>query len=119
MVEVRLAKQADVTTHSPTADGLYCTQRHTMHGRKAVVETLLVNKADIHAKFKEGFTAIHLAAEKRHKAVVKVLLEHRVDVNLKVNDGRRALLLAEDTGIRILSSVCKSIGRYREPNRTN
>ena len=52
--------------------------------------------ADVNAKNKSGYTALHLAAKRGHDAVVAVLLEAKADVALASRSGKTALHYVAD-----------------------
>jgi ankyrin repeat protein len=55
------------------------------------VKTHLAGGADVNAKNKGGYTALHLAAKKGHVEVAKVLLEAKADIGLVSKSGKTAL----------------------------
>jgi ankyrin repeat protein len=52
-----------------------------------VVKILLAQGADVHAKDKYGYTAIHLAADITNTEIMELLLAHGANVNAKSKDG--------------------------------
>jgi|ETN07SMinimDraft_1059922.scaffolds.fasta_scaffold27627_4 ankyrin repeat protein len=60
-------------------------------GSIALVRRELSRGADVNAKDKDGFTPLHLAANKGHKEIVKLLIAEGADVNAKDDGGRTPL----------------------------
>ena len=63
-----------------------------------MVEYLLENGADVHAKNRYGVTALHIASREGHTDIVAMLLEKGADVNAKSNNGATALITASEKG---------------------
>jgi ankyrin repeat protein len=68
--------------------GLHVT---SSFGLKAIVEALIDQGADIEAKYKNGETALCIAAIKGDIEVVKLLLDKGAEVEAKGNGRKRAL----------------------------
>ena len=66
-------------------DGRLSTPLHFASGynRIAVVEYLIQNGANVHAKDKGGLVALHNACSYGHYEVSKLLVEHGANVNMK------------------------------------
>jgi ankyrin repeat protein len=52
---------------------------------------LLEHKADVDAKDKNEWTALHRAVENGHDAAARRLLKHKANVNVKDNYGQRCM----------------------------
>lgn len=59
------------------------------------IRLLIKNGLEIHARDKDGYTPLMVAAQTGHTAVVQLLFEKGADVNAKTSDGRTALSIAE------------------------
>ena len=60
------------------------------------INKLLAGGADVNAKNKSGYTALHLSAKRGHDAVAAVLLEAKADVALASRSGKTALHYVAD-----------------------
>ncbi|XP_046302330.2 ankyrin repeat domain-containing protein 36B [Marmota monax] len=63
-----------------------------------MVETLIQNKANIHAVDQKGRTALMFALEQKSKHVVEMLLQSGIDVSAADNFGQMALAYAIASG---------------------
>lgn len=70
----------------------------TYKGHFEIVEILILHRADLIAKNKEGRTPLHLAVKYKHTNILKILLFHGADVNVSSNDGKTPLHLAKEKG---------------------
>ncbi|GAB4236368.1 MAG: hypothetical protein OHK0028_13270 [Deltaproteobacteria bacterium] len=95
LVELLLAKGADVNTRAPHGE----TALHgpCYMGRKEVAELLLAKGADVNAKDERGWTPLHKASYYLRKDVAEVLLAHGADVNAKNEKGETPLTVARQT----------------------
>ncbi|XP_058435889.1 putative ankyrin repeat domain-containing protein 19 [Marmota monax] len=66
--------------------------------RQQVVETLIQNKANIHAVDQKGRTALMFALEQKSKHIVEMLLQNGIDVCAADNFGQMALAYAIASG---------------------
>lgn len=64
-------------------------------GERDVIEPLLTGGADVNARMKNGFTALHTAASRSKKEVVELLLDRGADVNARTKDGKTPLMSAD------------------------
>lgn len=60
----------------------------------SIVEDLLKHGAKVDEKDGAGFTALHLAAIRRHDTVVQLSLKHGANIDVKSKIGKTALQLA-------------------------
>ena len=67
-------------------------------GHKEIVELLIAEGADVHAKDKWGFTPLHKAALCGHKEVAELLIAKGADVNAKHDLGGTPLHAAAQYG---------------------
>ncbi|KAF7478489.1 Hypothetical predicted protein [Marmota monax] len=63
-----------------------------------MVETLIQNKANIHAVDQKGRTALMFALEQKSKHIVEMLLQSGIDVSAADNFGQMALAYAIASG---------------------
>jgi ankyrin repeat protein len=56
-------------------------------GHKEIVELLIAEGADVHAKDKWGYTPLHSAAMHDHKEIAELLIAKGADVNVKIVSG--------------------------------
>lgn len=70
------------------------------NGYKDIVNLLINNGADVNAKYKDGCTALMVAAKWGHHFAVENLLNNRsnIDVDARANNDVTALMLAADNG---------------------
>ncbi|KAH0542444.1 hypothetical protein FGG08_003199 [Glutinoglossum americanum] len=61
---------------------------------EAMVRLLVERGADVGARNRDGWTALHMAAHNKNEAVARLLLEKGADVNAEYRRGRTALHLA-------------------------
>jgi len=78
---------------------------YAAHGHKDVAELLLIDKAEVDAKDKAGYTPLYVAAQEGHKDVVELLLAYKADVNAKANNGDTPLDMAVYKGRRDVVDV--------------
>jgi ankyrin repeat protein len=65
--------------------------------RGDVIEALLAGGADVNARTRGGYTALHLAASRSNKGIVELLLERGADANAATKDGKTPLM-STDSG---------------------
>lgn len=65
---------------------------HTRNGN--IIKLLLSLGADINAKDKDGWTALHYAVYRGNSDAVRILLTHGANPNIEANDGRTADMVA-------------------------
>ncbi len=82
----------------------------TARGDTKAVKTLLAAGADVHAKDKDGLTALMHAAISRHTAIVHALLDAGADVNAKSAAGTTALTFAGRRGYTNIVRILKEAG---------
>jgi len=63
----------------------------TFRGKAETIKLLLIMDADIHAKDKEGRTALHEAASEGKTKTVKLLLAQGANIHARDNRGKTAL----------------------------
>ena len=56
-----------------------------MYGHFELARLLIEAGADIEGKTKNGYTALHLAAQYGHRLIIDLLLEHGADPNAQTN----------------------------------
>jgi hypothetical protein len=95
---------------------LHCAVKN---GRIDIVELLLANKANVHARYKDlvtpfgvirGYAPLHIAASNGHKDIAELLLTHGADINAKDKDGRTPLHLAAQNGRKEAAALLLSKG---------
>ena len=65
---------------------------------KAILESLLQNRADVNTFTKNGTTPLHIAAQEGCEDILRTLLDNGADIYAKRNDGRTSLHLAVEGG---------------------
>ena len=78
---------------------------YAAHGHKDVAELLLVDKAEVDARDKAGYTPLYVAAQEGHKDVAELLLAYKADVNARANDGDTPLHMAVYKGHRDVAEL--------------
>lgn len=68
-------------------------------GRKDVIEALLAGGADVNARFRGDYSALHLAVTRSEKNVVELLIDRGADMNAKAKDGKTPLMNAHSLEI--------------------
>ena len=68
------------------------------HFKTDTVRFLISNGADIHAKTKEGYSALMLACKSARTEIVKFLIQAGADLNAKTGDGRSVMKVAKEAG---------------------
>ena len=79
-------------------------------GHKAVVEFLLVRKADVNAMKEDGVTPLHIAASFGRKEIAELLITNGADVNAEDYIGRTSLALSEERGQTAVAELLRSNG---------
>jgi ankyrin repeat protein len=64
----------------------------------AMVESLLLNGAEVNSAQDGGWTPLHQAAAHGQIEIIKLLLEHKANVNSKSDDGTTPLQMAQNKG---------------------
>jgi ankyrin repeat protein len=64
----------------------------------AMVESLLLNGAEVNIAQEGGWTPLHQAAAHGQIEIIKLLLEHKANVNSKSDDGSTPLQMAQNKG---------------------
>jgi len=88
-----LASGMDVDARSEQTGGTVLMLACSYQDFENVIELLLENGADVHARSNDGRTALIWAAARSLQAV-EMLLEREADVNVTANDGMTALIHA-------------------------
>ncbi|MCX6376749.1 MAG: SUMF1/EgtB/PvdO family nonheme iron enzyme [Armatimonadetes bacterium] len=87
------------------ADGATPLHFAVAGGQKAVVEYLLLKKADVNAKKKDGVTPLHVAASLAKVEIAKLLLAKGANKDAADSKGRTPLTLAGEKGDTDLISL--------------
>ena len=81
-----------------------------MAGHKAIVELLLDHKANLQAMDANGYSPLHLAAQKGFKTVVELLIAHGAEVNAKTRSGSTPLHEAAANGYKSVAELLLAHG---------
>lgn len=71
-----------------------------VNGHTAVIQILLSAKAELEAKARLQYTALHMVAQKGHKAAIQVLLAAGASKHTKTNTGKTPLDIARERNLQ-------------------
>lgn len=75
------------------------------NGKKDLLSFLLINGGDVNKVYKNGWTALMMAAQRNDLEMVKLLLEKKADINMKNDEGRKASFYASSKEMKKLLSL--------------
>ena len=75
------------------------------NGKKDLLLFLLENGGDVNKVYKNGWTALMMAAQRNDLEMVKLLLEKKADINMKNDEGKKASFYASSKEMKKLLSV--------------
>ncbi len=98
VVELLLARGADVNAVSRNATGYTALTGAVAKGNVAIVAALLAAGANTNHRYGPGYSPLHEAAAKGDSPLVKLLLDHGADPNARMEDGKTPADLAAAQG---------------------
>ncbi|HLE51571.1 MAG TPA: ankyrin repeat domain-containing protein [Anaerolineales bacterium] len=98
LVELLLAKGAEVNSASDNAQGVMPLHSAVAHRHLEIARRLVAAGADVNAKQADDFTPLHEAAQNGQLEMAELLLEAGAQVNPRKADGKSPLGLALEYG---------------------
>ena len=98
MIELLLAKDADVNAADKNKEARTPLDHAVENGFKTTAEVLIGHKANVNARLPDGSTPLHEAASRGFSAVAELLLAHGADVNAADKNGNTPLFIAVRDG---------------------
>ncbi len=111
VVELLLARGADVNAVSRNATGYTALTGAVAKGDAAIVAALLAAGANANYRYAKGHSPLHEAAVSGNSALVKLLLEHGADPNARMDDGKMPADLAAARGHEELAKQLRARAR--------
>jgi len=110
VVEILLARSADVAARSHNANGNTPLHAALAGNHKFVVGLLIGGGADVNATDANGWQPLHLAAANSNLDAIKALVAQGADVTAGNGEGLTALTLAQEKNHREAASLLRRYG---------
>lgn len=116
-VKTLLLSKVDVNERDP-ATHYTALERAVMNGNREMIQVLLWNKADIHAKDAQGATILMVLDEDSTTEVVWDLINAGAKVNLRDEDGDTALIsMAGENNVEALQALLDAGAKVNDANK--